>query len=329
MPNQLSARYKRKFIKGKKDTWSPTDEELGGFWKGDKHWSEVLADDASEYLEQAAKSNKPFMMYLCFNAPHDPRQAPQAYQEKYPYDTIKVPESFQPRYPFNIGSNKIRDEKLAPFPRTPYSIQVNRSEYYALITHMDTQIGKIFTALEASGKADNTIIIYTADHGLACGHHGLLGKQNMYEHSLRVPFIISAPKLGFPIGKTITSPIYLQDAIATCVDIAGAEKPDTLEFNSLLPLLEGKIPAKNQDIYGSYRDTQRMVIHNNYKLILYPKTNKLRLYNLKTDPLELKDISKDPASTPIIEKCAMALLEQMKIMGDPMAKTPDFISNLK
>lgn len=319
MPNQRPERYKRKFIKGEKDSWDPTDTSNGGFWKGGKHWSEVLVDDAQVYFDAVAKSDKPFFMYLCFSAPHDPRQAPQEFQDKYPYDTIKVPESFQPLYPFDIGSNRIRDEKLAPFPRTPYSIQVNRSEYYALITHMDVQIGRILEALEATGKADNTIVIYAADHGLACGNHGLLGKQNMYEHSLRVPWIISAPKLGFPEGKKIDYPIYIQDAIATCIDLTGAKKPASLEFNSVLPLLKNAAPAKSRDMYGSYLDVQRMVIHNDHKLIFYPKIPKVRLYNLKNDPLELKDISQEPASKAIIQECQKALLEQMKLMGDPMA----------
>jgi len=181
MPNQNQHRYKRKFIKGQPDTWDPTDTKEGGFWEGGKHWSEVLVDDGKKYLSEAAKSDKPFMMMLSFSAPHDPRQAPAAYQKKYPYDSITVPASFQPLYPYNFGANKIRDEKLAPFPRTPYSIQVNLSEYYALITHMDDQIGKIMQALKETGKADNTIVIFSADHGLACGQHGLVGKQNQYE----------------------------------------------------------------------------------------------------------------------------------------------------
>lgn len=313
MPNQTGVRYKRKFEEGKPDTWSPFDKKHNGFWRGGKHWSEVLADDGAALIKKAAAQDKPFMVMLCFNAPHDPRQAPEVYQKKYPYNTIEVPKSFLEEYPYDIGSNNIRDEKLAPLPRTPYAIKVNRSEYYALITHMDDQIGRILDALEKSGKADNTIIIFTADHGLGCGHHGLLGKQNMYDHSVRVPWTITGPNI--PAGKKVSSPIYLQDAMATCLDIAGADKSD-IEFESVLPLLKGK--EKQKDIYSCYTGAQRMVISGDYKLILYPIAKKMRLYNLKEDPQELKDLSADPKHKNKIKELEKALHAQMKKMNDPL-----------
>ena len=313
MPNQTPQRYKRKMVEGQPDTWSPFDKKKNGFWKGGKHWSEVLADDGVKFLSNAAKQDKPFMMMLCFNAPHDPRQAPESYQKKYPYKSIGVPKSFQKLYPYDIGSNKIRDEQLAPFPRTPYSVQVNRSEYYALITHMDTQVGRILDALEKTGKAKNTIIIFTADHGLACGHHGLLGKQNMYEHSVRVPWVISGPNI--PAGKKVSSPIYLQDAMATCLDIAGADKAD-VQFESVLPLLKGD--DRKKLMYSSYMHVQRMVISDGYKLIVYPVVKKMRLYHLDKDPGELKDLSADPANKQKIADLKKKLLAEMKRMNDPL-----------
>jgi len=103
----------------------------------------------------------------------------------------------------------LRDERLAPYPRTDRSIKTQRREYYALITHLDAQIGRVLQALEANGQADNTWIFFTADHGLAVGQHGLMGKQNMYEHSLRVPFIVVGP--GVNPDRKIATPIYLQE----------------------------------------------------------------------------------------------------------------------
>ena len=126
-------------------------------------------------------------MYIAFNAPHDPRQAPKKYVDMYPTDKIKIPKSFLKEHPLKeeIGSGKgLRDEKLAPFPRTKHAVQVNRREYYAIITHMDFQIGRILDHLDKTGQADNTYIFFTADHGLSVGHHGLLGKQNLYDHSV-------------------------------------------------------------------------------------------------------------------------------------------------
>lgn len=121
MPKQRKQRYARSFKKDEADTWSPYDKKMGGFWEGGKHWSEVLADNGVFFLEQAKGSDKPFFMYLAFNAPHDPRQAPKAYVDMYPLEDIEVPENFLPEYPYNKPAGegrRLRDEKLAPFPRT-------------------------------------------------------------------------------------------------------------------------------------------------------------------------------------------------------------------
>lgn len=295
MPRDVPAGYNRP-LPGKPDPWNPSDPKHGGFWQGGKHWSEVLGDDGVGFLQQAAKSDKPFFMYLAFNAPHDPRQSPKEYVDRYPLARIKVPESFLPEYPQKekIGAGtKLRDEKLAPFPRDENAVKVNRQEYYAIVTHMDTQVGRILDALEKSGKAGNTWIIFTSDHGLACGHHGLMGKQNMYDHSLRVPFIISGP--GVKAGARIDAPIHLQDAMATALDLAGADR-DGVEFQSLRPLLAGT--GKGLDaVYAAYMDTQRAVIQDGWKLILYPKAKVAKLYHLAADPQETKDLAADPAMT--------------------------------
>jgi len=91
-------------------SWSPTDPKFGGFWEGGKHWSEVLADDAIGFINQAKSKEDPFFMYLAFNAPHDPRQAPQKYIDKYPLESISLPESWLSEYPFKV--DKILEMRL-------------------------------------------------------------------------------------------------------------------------------------------------------------------------------------------------------------------------
>ena len=270
MPNQVDAGYNRP-LEGKEDGWKPWDTVNGGFWKDGKHWSEVLADDALDYLYTASRSGKPFFMYLAFNAPHDPRQAPKDFVDKYPIAKITLPVPYLAEYPFKdaIGCGaSLRDEHLGPFPRTEFAIKTHRAEYYALITHLDAQIGRILDKLEETGKADNTYIVFTADHGLACGHHGLLGKQNMYDHSVRVPWMISGP--GVAADKKIAEPIYLQDVMPTTLELAGVEKPAHVEFHSVMPVLRGESKGSYDAIYGGYLDLQRMVSHEGHKLILYP-----------------------------------------------------------
>lgn len=205
-----------------------------------------------------------------------------------------MPESFLPEYPVNeamgVGRD-LRDEFLAPFPRDENAVKIHRQEYYAITTHMDTQIGRILDALEKSGKADNTWIIFSSDHGLGVGHHGLFGKQNMYDHRLRVPFVVKGPDIR--AGAKIASPIYLQDVMATALDLAGADK-EGIEFQSLVPLLKGEDGGLDA-VYAAYTKTQRAVIDDGWKLILYPNAKTARLFNLTEDPQEIHDLAADPA----------------------------------
>ena len=316
MPKQTEAGYHRP-VEGGEDVWQPWDASRGGFWEGGKHWSEVLADDAEAFLQQASKSDKPFFMYLAFNAPHDPRQSPKSYVDMYPWQQIELPRSFQPQYPFAeaMGAGpKLRDEALAPFPRTAYAAKVNRSEYYALVSHTDTQIGRILQALEETGKADNTYILFTADHGLAVGRHGLMGKQNMHWHSVRVPLIAVGP--GIAAGRRIDTRVYLQDTMATALDLAGAEVPGDVQFRSLLPLLNNERSEQYDAIYGGHMDRQRMVIDDDYKLILYPAAPAARLYNLAEDPQELNDLAGEPSSKPMMQRLFASLQKLQKENGD-------------
>lgn len=291
MPKQTEEGYNRP-IKGKEDVWQPWDKSKGGFWEGGTHWSEVLAADGTKFIQQASKSDKPFFMYLAFNAPHDPRQAPKSFVDMYPANKVRVPKDFVPRNPYATGmaaDEKVRDERLAPFPRTKYSIQVNRREYYALITHMDEQIGKLLDALEKTGQKDNTYIVFTADHGLAVGHHGLVGKQNLYDHSVRVPFYIAGPNV--PKNKKISERIYLQDVVPTTIELAGGKVPNYVDFKTLNPLIEGKKEAHYPVIYGAFKDKQKMLTKGDWKLIYYPAIDKKLLFNIKKDPQERKDLS--------------------------------------
>ena len=135
-----------------------------------------------------------------------------------------LPENFLPQHPFDNGILKnIRDENLAPYPRPRELISDQLCEYYGLITHLDEQVGRILTALELSGHADDTIIIYASDHGLALGSHGLLGKQSLYEHSMRSPLILAGP--GIPAGRSTAAFTYLFDLFPTICALAGVKPP--------------------------------------------------------------------------------------------------------
>jgi choline-sulfatase len=325
MPNQTDEGYNRP---APGNDWIPWDKKFEGYWKGGTHWSEVLADESVGFIEQAAKSDKPFFMYLAFNAPHDPRQAPKKYVDMYPPEQMKVPENMLPEYPeddeIGIGHDS-RDARITAFPRTPDAVRLHRSEYYALITHLDEQVGKIIDALDASGQAENTYIFFTADHGLAVGEHGLMGKQNMYDHSMRPPFIVAGP--GVAAGAKTDTPIYLQDIMPTTLELGGAKAQRPVAFKSIVPLMLGKTAAHYDAIYGGFASKskdatktyeQRMVLEGDYKLILYPLVGSIKLFNTKKDPLEMHNLAQNPENKPKVKALLSTLRRLQQEQGDPL-----------
>lgn len=177
-----------------------------------RHSTELFTDATLDFLKRRDRE-KPFFAYLSFMAPHDPRSMPEKYRAMYDPDEIELPPNFAPEHPFDNGEMKIRDEMLANFPRTPEEVKRHIADYYAMITHIDDQIGRLLDALEASGEADNTYIVFSADNGLAVGRHGLMGKQNVYEHSMHVPLILSGPSI--PEGETRDGFCYVHDLFPT------------------------------------------------------------------------------------------------------------------
>jgi choline-sulfatase len=288
------------------NNWQPWDESQKGHWLHTGLWRNqtpdrieheaVLYSDCfiDHLLNKAAKRNTPFFMYLGFNAPHDPRQSSKEYLDRYPQDKIEIPPNFLPRHPFDLGDYYIRDEVLAPFPRTHEAVQLHRREYYSLITYMDEQVGRVLDALERSGKASNTYVILTADHGLAVGEHGLLGKQNMYDCSVRMPLLIAGP--GITAGRRVDELVYQHSMYATTCNLAGIPVPATVQFPSLAPLLQGGDKPVHDAVFSYYKGFQRMVRTKTLKLIVYPEIKRTQVFDIEHDPWEMHDLSDDPAS---------------------------------
>lgn len=317
MPKDKKEWYGRP-VEGQPDPFVSWDPAQGGFWEGGRHWSEVQADDGIELLTAGARGDRPHCLYLAFNAPHDPRQAPKEYLDLYPPGSVATPPGFaevNPDAQAMQSGPKLRDEALAPTPRTPFAIQAHRREYYAIISHLDAQIGRVLDAIERGG-ADNTWVFFAADNGLAIGRHGLMGKQNMYEHSMRVPLVVAGP--GVPQGERRDAPVYMQDLMATALDLAGAPTPEGMAFRSLRPLLADAGAPHRPYLYSAYVTGQRMVTDGAHKLVLYPAVPKALLFDLKADPLETKDLAGDPSVRPILRSLFAALLELQKETGDAL-----------
>jgi arylsulfatase A-like enzyme len=285
------------------NTWTPWDTSLKGQWLHTSEWQKAQKDEvkhsariwsesAADQIVRQAGRDSPFFIYVGFNSPHDPRQAPKEFVDLYPNERIQIPPNYLPEHPFDQGDHRGRDEVLAPFPRTREAVQVHRSEYYAHVTYLDAQIGRILDALEKSGKAGNTYVILTADHGLAVGQHGLMGKQNLYDHSTRMPLLIAEP--GIPRGKKVDAMVYQHSMFATTCELAGVPVPKTVEFPSLVDLIKGKGSEKHDAVFSFYRNFQRAVRTKDHKLIVYPEARVTQLFDLKKDPWEMRNLADKP-----------------------------------
>ncbi len=283
---------------------------------GEHFSSKLFADAAIEFLSTREKQH-PFFCYVAFTAPHDPRMSPGTFNRMYEPAEMPVPKNFLPQHPFNIGDLTVRDENLAPWPRTREIIQEQTADYYGLISHLDQQVGRVLAALESSGQADNTIIIYAADHGLAMGSHGLLGKQNLYEHSMKAPVIIAGP--GVPSGSH-DALVYLHDLFPTVLEYANSEVPADCEGRSLRPLVEGAaLPEFRPTLFTTYKDTIRAIRDERWKLIRYPQIDRTQLFDLASDPDEINDLSEssDPAHQAIKSRLHDQLVMAQHEAGDP------------
>lgn len=290
------------------------DGKLTAQRTGEKFSSEMFADSAIEFLEQHDRS-RPFFAYAAFTAPHDPRMPPLSMREPYYRSLPPLPPNFLPQLPFDNGMMRGgRDENLGAWPRTEAMIRDQLAEYYGMITHLDTQIGRVLETLRRTGQADNTIIIYTADNGLALGSHGLLGKQSVFEHSMRVPLMISGP--GIPRGRSVNAFTYLLDLYPTLCDTLGIGPPAGLEGESLRPLWEGRKTAVRDSVFLPFLDIQRAVRDDRWKLIAYPKIGHLQLFDLKTDPYEKTNLVDRPENAPHVARLLALMKKWQDQVGD-------------
>lgn len=278
-----------------------------------KHSSDRVADAAIEFIREH-DGEQPLFLYCGFLAPHDPRITLPRWHDRFDAASLSLPPNFLPEHPFDNGEMRIRDEMLAGFPRDPDEIRRHVADYYAMIGHMDEAIGRIHIALEEAGMTDDTLVIHTADHGLAVGQHGLLGKQNLYEHSVRVPLVVAGP--GFEAGARDDRLCYQHDLFPTLLDCAGLESPAETFFHDLRGA-----PAYDS-LMTVYADAQRMISDGRHKLIEYRVPDeplRQQLFDLASDPWETNDLSQQKPD------CVAAMSKQLETwrarVNDPWLET--------
>jgi choline-sulfatase len=272
-----------------------------------------------EFLNNYENENmgKPFFMYLGFSHPHDPRHGKEELYMKYGASdeppaipnpkAPPLPVNYLPEHPFRHGNDTGRDVTRVQGVMADRDESVVRNEigrYYACIENIDNQIERVLSKLESMGKLDNTYIFFTGDNGIAIGSHGLMGKQNLYEHSWRIPLIVKGP--GIKPGSRAEGNVYLMDVLPTLCDIAKIETPPTSDGISFLPVLKGETDVIRDVLYGAFniysekgyggagngsRPGIRAVKKGDWKLIKYDvydgEVRETQLFNLKDNPDEL------------------------------------------
>ena len=319
-------------------------EETGSAW----HGKQVL-----DYLDsrESTKDTDPFLIYFGFSHPHDTRDGTPELLAKYgavnhtdknslPPANDKqppLPVNYLPAHPFHHGHPGLRDEVSVSGvweKRDERTIRNELGREFACSENIDIQLGKVLAKLEAMGELDNTFIVYTADHGIAIGRHGLQGKQNLYQHTWRVPFIVRGPDIK--PGSRALGNFYLLDVLATICDLTGVKAPESNEGMSIKPVLEGKQSTVRDVLYGVYnggtKPGMRCVKKGDWKLIKYDvmdgKVRETQLLNLAENPNEflaehgkndpkLTNLADDPAHAARRKEMEELLLSEMRRLNDP------------
>lgn len=331
------------------------DEQSGSAW----HGRQVL-----DYLaeREAKRDARPFLIYFGFSHPHDERNGTPELLAKYgavnlskPGEPIPptndkqppLPSNWLPQHPFPHGHPQLRDEVNVEGVwerRDPATIRNEIGRQFACVENIDIQVGKVLARLQEMGELENTYIIYTADHGMAIGRHGLQGKQNLYEHTWRVPYIVKGP--GIAPGSRAQGNIYLGDTLATLCDLAGIPAPESNEGTSFRPVLEGRQPAIREVLYGAYsggtKPGMRSVRKGEWKLIqcdvLNGTVREKQLFHLAENPHELLlnhhvqpviaatghtpkpeqvNLASDPSHAEKLKEMESLLLAEMRRLHDP------------
>lgn len=279
-----------------------------------KHACAVFADEAINFIQR--KHERPFFCYIPFDAPHDPHVVPDDFAIHYAPDEISLPPNFQAQHPFDNGEMAIRDEQLLEWPRSETATKKLIAEYYRYVSYLDFEIGRILEALQATPGGENTIVVFAADSGVARGSHGLIGKQNCYEHSMRVPLIVAGP--GIAKNQRTNALCYLFDLLPTLGSLCGVEGPTTSQGIAFTETLVDPAKPARSEIMLAYRSVQRAVRDSRMKLIRYPQINRTQLFDLQSDPHELKDLSMLPEYRERVQSMMELLADRQRHFGDEL-----------
>jgi choline-sulfatase len=274
---------------------------------------------ACAWLREHAADRRPWVLFVGFVLPHPPYFAPPALYDRFEAEDLPLPPQWReidwPRHPALEHMRGFFDF-ARPFPEQ--TIRRLIAAYYGAVAHMDAQVGRILETLEQAGLTGSTRVVYTSDHGECLGARGLFGKFTMYEESIGVPLVASGP--GVPAGRVITTPVSLVDVSPTVIEAVGAEPPSwaaAAPGRSLLRIAAE--PDQDRSVFAEYhavgsRRGYFMLRRRDAKYVHYVD-GPPQLFDLRSDPLELRDLASDPAHGPL----RMDMERELRALVDPEA----------
>lgn len=298
--------------------------------KEEQVFDDLVAEDSRRHLARCVRDQKPFFLYVGFEKSHEPWSTHQKYLDLFSPASMELPASWDEittrgRYPFVMNWLAIGNPKAQKARNTV-------AAYYACVREMDTQVGKVVQQCKDLGIYDNTIFIYTSDHGDSLYHHSLYEKHCMFEMAAKVPLIIRYPK-ALPQGKRSSTLVSLLDVPPTLLALTGQTVPEIWNGVSLLETLDGKTTPDRivfsefyEAHHGSYQMfphaknlPMRMARYQNYKYV-YTHGFIEQLYDLKNDPDELNNLAltAPQANRALQEKLRLATLNNWKVDDRPL-----------
>ena len=290
-------------------------EEAGPGPSSYQRYDDDIAARSADWLKTRAKAyaGKPWVLFVSLVLPHFPLKVEQRFFDLYPEDSVPLPAMYapdeRPRHPY---IDEMRRTMVYDQAFTPERVRRAIAAYYGMVTKLDENIGTVLSALEESGFAGDTRVIYTSDHGDNLGTRGLWGKSTMYEESAGVPLILAGPDV--PAGKAVRTPTTLVDAFPSIVEGAGLpQHPDDRDLpgRSLWHMAKGATPERTvlceYHAVGASAATY-MIRVGKYKYVHYVDMPPM-LFDLETDPDERRDLGRDPAHREAVSRCEAALRE--------------------
>ncbi|MDR6553437.1 arylsulfatase A-like enzyme [Paenibacillus qinlingensis] len=317
--------YREWFGKNKTGDYAFTDHGIGwNSWMARPyHAPEFLhptnwtVNEGIRFIDQR-DPNKPFFLKLSFARPHSPYDAPPCYFDM--YLRKKLPKAVVGNW---AVMHDVPSDAASPDAwrgvRSDEEINRARVGYYGSITHIDHQIGRFLYHLRSKKQFDNTLIIFTSDHGDMLGDHNLWRKTYAYEGSAHIPLLVVLPKsMKAPVQKKVHNPVTIQDIMPTILEAAGVDIPETVDGCSMLGLMSGERAHWREYVHGEhstcYSEEQEMqfVTDGVYKFIWFPRLGTEQFFNLSEDPMELNDLSHDAAYADTVRTWRRRLIKTLE-----------------